>query len=435
MSRSFRVYEKKRGNRRTGSGALGTAGETAFFGLLFLAGCGGIVAIILTLVIPEWRANNEFVETTCVVRGKAIGRSGGDETLYRPEIQIEYEIHGKTYVTKTYDIRGKYSGDREKKQAILDRFEIGKRYPCWYDPLDHNVVVIERGYSWWVWLTFIIPASFVLIGGGGFLYRALHWGKSAEHRAAGRRGGAGRQFDRLGTPEHELPNVPPGADMTNSPGTTLAFRLPISTSPTWALIGLLFICLFWNGIVSVFVVGAVGGHLAGKPDWVLTIFMVPFVLVGVGLIFWFFRQLLVTTGVGPTLLEISDHPLRPDREYRLFLSQSGRLRINSLAVFLVCEEEVRYRQGTDTRTESRVVYEQQVYLREGFEIQRGAPLEVQCEPRVPLGAMHSFKSDNNEVNWKFVVRGDVAGWPDFSRAFPVIVHPADDSPDDRRTRG
>ena len=31
--------------------------------------------------------------------------------------------------------------------------------------------------------------------------------------------------------------------------------------------------------------------------------------------------------------------------------------------------------------------------------------------------MHSFKSDHNEVQWKLVVRADLAGWPSFERRF------------------
>ena len=79
MKRSFRVYQKKRGDRRTGSRALGSLGELVFFGLFFLAGCVGLVLIVATILIPEWRVNHEFVETTCVVRGKEIGHSKGDE--------------------------------------------------------------------------------------------------------------------------------------------------------------------------------------------------------------------------------------------------------------------------------------------------------------------------------------------------------------------
>lgn len=188
-------------------------------------------------------------------------------------------------------------------------------------------------------------------------------------------------------------------------------------------------CLFWNGIVSVFVVIAISGHLEGDPEWFLTLFIIPFVLVGIALIVFFIRQMLVTTGIGPTQVEISDHPLHPGEPCRLFVSQSGRLQINSLEVLLVCEEEATYRQGTDTRTETREVHRQEVFRREGSEVRRGLPFETECALKVPEGAMHSFKADHNRIKWKVVVQGDVAGWPDYKRSFPVIIRPSNGSSD------
>jgi len=431
LARNFRYCGKKRGNRRTGSRTLGSAGEALFFAVFFLLGCGGLVALVAFLVIPVWRVNHQFVEHTCKVLDKRIGQKNSDDgILYRPEIRIEYQIDGKTYRTWVYDIRKGYSSGREEKQAILNRFTVftannPKQYPCWYNPANPEVAVLVRGYSWWIWLVLVVPVSFILIGGGGFLYSMFHWGTSAERRAAmTKRVRQSDLFDANGRDGRKFPNIPDYTEIANSPGTTLRFRLPISTSPAWVLFGVLLACVFWNGIVSVFVVIATSGHLDGEPDWFLTLFMIPFVAVGIALIVFFIRQLLVTTGIGPTLVEISDHPLYPGGQYRLFLSQTGRLTVNSLEVLLVCEEEATYRQGTDTRTETRQVHRQEVFRREGFEVHRGLPFESECELVVPAGAMHSFKADHNEINWKVVVKGDVAGWPDYKRSFPVVIRPA-----------
>ena len=182
-------------------------------------------------------------------------------------------------------------------------------------------------------------------------------------------------------------------------------------------------------MVWVFAAIAIRGHLAGRPDWSLTLFVVPFVLIGLGAIAFFIRQLLVATGIGPTLMEISDHPFRPGGQYRLFLSQSGRLAIKALRVSLVCEEAATYRQGTNTRTESQAVYRQELFCRKEFRIESGLPLETELELNVPEGAMHSFKAGHNEINWILAVEGDVANWPRYRRSFPVIVRPANGSVD------
>jgi len=152
-------------------------------------------------------------------------------------------------------------------------------------------------------------------------------------------------------------------------------------------------------------------------------FVLPFALAGIALIVVFFRQLLVTTGVGPTTVEISDHPLHPGQRCRLRVSQSGRLKFNSLKVMLVCEEEATYRQGTNTRAETWEVHRQEVSHHEHFEVKRGVPFEDECELAMPAGAMHSFRAEHNEIHWKVVVQGDADGWPDYERSFPVVVRP------------
>jgi hypothetical protein len=136
-----------------------------------------------------------------------------------------------------------------------------------------------------------------------------------------------------------------------------------------------------------------------------------------------FRQFLIATGLGPTQLEISDHPLLPGRHYDLILSQSGRLTMSFLEIDLVCEEQATYRQGTDTRTERRRVYQQRVFERRQFDIPQGMPFEQQCRIEILSDAMHSFIADHNEVQWKFVVRGEVPGWPRYERSFPIVVFP------------
>ena len=123
-----------------------------------------------------------------------------------------------------------------------------------------------------------VPVAFIVIGAGGLVYSLLHWGKSAERRSAMSQHAQDRDLFGGSVAEQEFPNVPRRTDITNSPGTKLRYRLPIDTSPGWALFGTLFGCIIWNGLVAIMVYFAVRGHLAGKPDWILTIFTVPFVL-------------------------------------------------------------------------------------------------------------------------------------------------------------
>jgi hypothetical protein len=96
-----------------------------------------------------------------------------------------------------------------------------------------------------------------------------------------------------------------------------------------------------------------------------------------------------------------------------------------LELWLVCEEEATFTQGTDVRTEVREVFRQLCFERRDFSIEPAAPLNEACNVTVPAAAMHSFQSRHNAVRWRLVVRGASAGWPEFARGFPVVVYPGE----------
>lgn len=435
MARNFRFYRKKRGHRSTGSKTAGSLGEALFFSTFLLLGIGGVVLIFATLVIPEWRANHVFVETDCTVLDKRVGTRATEagEESYRPEVQIQYRVDDGLYTAWTYDIRGGYTSDEEAAQSPLEQFEVGQAYACWHDPQHPETAVLVRGYSGWFWLAFAVPVSFLLTGGAGLAYTVLTWGKSAERQAAlAKRASRIDLLEKIRRVSRNYPNIPAGTQITDSPGTRLTFRLPPAVSPAWSLIAWLLAAVLWNAVLAPFAVIVVNGFLAGQPEWTMTAFLLPFLAIGAGLGVVFFRQLLVATGVGPTYVEISELPLHPGGKYNLFLSQAGRLKMNSLEILLVCDEETTFRHGTNTRTETNRVYQQIVLRQEGFEIRSGVPFEAQCEISVPAGAMHSFRSEHNELLWKIVVKGDIARWPSFERTFPVLVHP---KPNSKATNG
>ena len=427
VSKFLRLYEKKRGDRRTGSSKLGSVGEAFFFSVFLLLGLAAFAAMLVTIVWPELRANRHYLKGTCKVIGATISERDDDEGVtYRPDVTIQLIVAGKSYQTTTYDAARLYTSGRQKALTAIEQFQAGKEYDCWYDPTDPRRAVLVRGYSGWTYLLLLVPLSCIAIGGGGLVYTLWHWGTSAERRSALAQRAA--NIDLLNEPAtngHDFPQVPSDNDWKSSPGTRLSYRLPITTAPGWQLFAAFFACFCWIGITAVFVVIAVRSHVRGEPEWFLTVFIIPFVIVGLVLVYALVRQLLITTGVGPTRMEISRHPLHPGESCDLYLSQAGRLTMNSLEVLLACDENATYRQGTDTRTEQRRVLEQSVYRRDGFEIDPAVPLEHQWSILIPAAAMHSFRSTHNEVKWKLLVKGDVVGWPNFEREYPLIVFPAD----------
>lgn len=51
------------------------------------------------------------------------------------------------------------------------------------------------------------------------------------------------------------------------------------------------------------------------------------------------------------------------------------------------------------------------------------PLELDCFVSLPIDIMHSFHSEHNALVWRIVVEGECAKWPAFCRSFPVAVYP------------
>ncbi len=431
MARNFRYFEKKRRHRSTGSRLFGSVGEAIFFAVLLVVGCTWIVLGTALLIVPEWRVNHGFVEHTCqIIETRVFEVQGEKGPLYRPEIKIEYEVQGVTYSPYTYDIHHAPRSTRDEAQAIIGGFSPRETCPCWYDPADPGTAVLVRGYQWWIWPALLIPASFVVIGVGGLIFTALHWGKSVERRAAAARSvpapelfDPGSMYPWSAAVDPKYPFIPDCSEISSSPGTRLAYRLPLTHSPGWTLLGLLAACVAWNGAVSVFLVMALRSFLAGTPDWLMTLFIIPFLVVGVALVAVFVRLLRHAAGIGPTLVEISDHPLLPGNAYRFFLSQSGNLTLKSIEVSLVCEEEAVFRQGTNARTESREAFRRALYSGGRAIIRPGEPLEAECDLPIPAEAMHSFRASHNQIQWRLIVHGEIVGWHVFQRSFPVVVRP------------
>ena len=338
MARVFRFVEKKRGQRRTGSNLVGSLGEAAFCGALFLLG-----TLLLSVIIATH--------------------------LLRPD---------------------------------PSRFVFG-----------------VGG-----WLLVMVTGSSILLGGAGLIWTVLRVGTSRERRSALAIRAADTDLVHAALPRpRNYPTLPPFDGLTNSPGIELAYRLPASQTPGWRLLATTIFALLWSLVVFVLTATVIREHVAGQHEWLFTALLMPFW----GVCFWSVRSLvqllLLNSGMGQTTIEISDLPLIPGREYQAVISQHGQVAIKSLQLWLVCEEEATFTQGTDIRTEHREVYRQECFERRDFRIEPALPFTETCNIAVPAAAMHSFHAPHNLVRWKLVVRGEAAGWPPCERGFPVVVYP------------
>jgi hypothetical protein len=280
--------------------------------------------------------------------------------------------------------------------------------------------------SWWPWFAMVIPAALVVFGAVELVRLLWQTAASTERRAAVAQKATDWEVPGADVRPHRqtLPTVPAIGAVTDSPGVRLAYRLPIDAASGWVSFTMAGVCLIWNSLVVMFVVHVVALHRQGQPNLLLTCLMVPFVLAGVWTLVALAHQVLQGIAIGPTRVEVSQHPFYPGGTFHSFVSQSGRLNVRWLQVQLVCEEQAVYQQGTDTRRAVARVYRATLFTQRKFEIRPQQAFEVTVDVTVPATAMHSFVAPHNAVIWTIVVRGRMARWGEFERRFPVYVYPA-----------
>jgi hypothetical protein len=186
------------------------------------------------------------------------------------------------------------------------------------------------------------------------------------------------------------------------------------------LVGAIVIALFWNGIVSVFVVGLINDFGKGQANWFMMLFMLPFIAVGLGLLGLVVYQFLALFNPRPTL-ELSTRTIPLGGVAELRWSFTGQTqRISEFAVTLRGAEHATYRRGTNTYTDKNVFYEMELYKTSNTtEIGSG-----QVGLIVPSDTMHSFEAENNKIIWDLEIHGDIKKWPDVKESFNISVLPA-----------
>ena len=280
--------------------------------------------------------------------------------------------------------------------------------------------IFSNTATFWLWV--LVIASLIVTGIGGFIFSISRVATSDERRLALAKRAKNIELLPQSAPKG-LPTVPSAANLTNSPGVTLKYRLPVSERSIWRVPFAATFCVLWNAMFCWMAAVLVHQSRTNDVEWMLAALALPVSVVGVASIYQLAKQVMMATALGPTGLEISDHPLRPGDNYQVQLSQTGNTHMKLLEVLLVCEEEATYAQGTDTRLERRRVFEKGILREENFDIRAGSTFDRQCELQLPLDAMHSFQAEHNAILWRIVVRGAAKRWRAFNREFPIVVYP------------
>ena len=362
------------------------------FGLLFIAIGGGVFVPMALVPSIRLAASTTWQATPCTIVGSTMRSwSTDDGTSYRADVLYEYQVGDRIWRSNRVEFFGFLSTGYTDAREILGRYPNGSPASCWVNPRDPSKSVLDRQFRL-KHLLGLIPLVFVL---AGWAIARHGWKKMRVRKAAG---------------ELTMDDVA----IDDSP----LFLKP-QVGPVGKVGGSLFFALFWNGIVSIFVWQAWKGWEQGNPDWFLTIFLVPFVLVGLASFGFVGHFLLALANPRPRLTLTPGQPRLGD-ELRLEWGFTGRAgRLANLRIFLEGREEATYQRGTDTITEHEIFATfDLVNTLNDWEIPQGA-----VELRVPSDSMHSFEGDANKIIWEIKVEGKIDRWPDIGQNFPITIRP------------
>ena len=391
------MLEKPIQTRRAGP----PQGCLALFGLIFMAAGAAGGYFLLWRPLAQLLASRSWTETECTVLSSQVATvSGSDGDTYKVDIHYTWTSGGIPHESSRYDFMiGSSSGTRGK-QAIVDRYPPGARVACWVDPADPSSAVLSRGFSA-VYLIGLVPLLFFLVG-----LTVLVW-----TLRAGRRGPAVDGVD---------PDSPFGVPLAALAAAGGPAELKSSMTPLGTLLVAVVVALFWNGIVSVFVWQAVSLWRHGKPETFLNLFLIPFVAIGLLLLYAVAHQFLVLFNPRPRLTLTPGVPAIGETAFLQWRLGSAGRGVSRFRITLEGREEARYRRGTSSYTDRETFLTLPV-------VDSAQPVEIaaggSANFAIPAAVMPTFRAEHNKIVWSLKVNCELPRWPDTEEEYEIVVRP------------
>jgi hypothetical protein len=374
-------------------------------GLFFLVGLGVLIGVFAPKLMAYISAG-DWVRTECVIKeSEAQSHSSDDGTMYRPHFRYTYYFDGKEYTSDQYSFFNSSTRNYDAVADLVAAHPVGSQGLCYVNPENPDQAVINRDLSL-EFLFLVLPLGFMAFG-GGLLYTAT--------RVSGKDGSPKGHMA-----SHALifqDKVTPGLPDPVNEGQALKLN-PRQSRLGGALFLLLF-TIIWNVIVSIFLFQVVNSWLSGNPNYFETLFLIPFVLVGIGVLLLTIRQFM--TLLNPSV-SVRLSPNRPvlggaiDIQWQM----KGSVRaVKELEVVMEGREVAKYTQGTSTYTDTHIFHSTRLYnSSRSLGIRMG-----HASFNVPADTMHTFIAEHNQIMWVLVFRGGISLGPDLDDEFEIPVFP------------
>ncbi len=361
-------------------GVRSGAGSYIFLGVVVLF-CAALTIFMFILPAGRTIAARSWESIPCRIVSSRVTSHDGSEggTTYGVEIIYQYDVGGRSYVGDRYDFLACSSSGYEGKVEIVRRYPAGKKTICQVNPRDAYEAVLSTEFRSDYWFG-LIPLAFVAFGGLGMFFV---WRRSRHKKI-----------------EHENIELEDAIGVCDSFLEEGGWLKPRNTPLKMFLGGLLF-ALIWNGLVSVFVTIAVKSWVKGEPEWFLSIFIIPFVLIGMLTIVFFLFSFADLFVEAPRVRLSKCCPCLGDKvmaEWEIAGSRAYRhmsINVEGVQKIRMADKEAR------DKVCSAIFVLIPLLETDLPEVMSGGRKEFE----LPGDMMHSFKAPNHKIVWRVKLCG------------------------------
>jgi hypothetical protein len=376
-----------------------------FFLMFGLSGLGLFCGLMLPKAF-EWLAMRGWQETPAtVIWSRVVEKDGDDGSTYAVDLFYRYTFEGREFRSNRYSLIGGSSSGSAAKREVVRGHPPGSALTVFVDPKQPRRAIVRRDPGWWG-LFFLFPLPFMAVGFGG-----LWWYFKKRNQGVSVSGSRPRGGQAV------------AARARHQPAPAVAGEWIEVGGKRWvAFIVLVVFALFWNGIISFGVRDAWSGlsnnsgigRLFGGG---LGLFMIPFVLVGIGLVIAALYSFAAV--FAPRYeLKIGEGRLEPGKSVAVHWRRAGgRGQPRDFTLLLVGREEATYSQGSSDSTAKSVFHERVLF-------ETTVPLAMdqgRVDLSIPGDAVPTFHGKHNRIRWLLYLRATVPRLPDLKDEREIVV--------------
>src|SRR5579862_2986021 len=212
-----------------------------FFAVFMLVGLTLFFVLSIRPLLEILGARQWTAVPCTIISSEVRSHRGNHGATYSVNILYSYVVNDREYKANRYDFMGGSSSGFKGKQAVVARFSRGSKALCYVDPTDPTQAVLERGFTPIMWVG-LLPLVFVLLALVGMVSAIRK--QRAQTQVA----------DIMGQKFSPVLSTAGSVTEIGIPDARATLNLHSTSSPSTKFFASILIALFWNGIISVFLV-------------------------------------------------------------------------------------------------------------------------------------------------------------------------------------